>query len=110
RCPVQLGTAVNRNPAIEAVTKPKTISCACHMVGGQDIDSDQPNPQINTHKGTRSAAAIPAARKVGRKPLANNLDCMTAPVPAEGILGATLGICVVVYTYGEGNAVSNYAP
>ncbi len=32
--PVQLGTAVNKNPAIAAAAKPKIISWPCHVNSG----------------------------------------------------------------------------
>jgi len=75
RWPVQLGTAVRRKPAMAAATKPNIISCACHRVGGHPLGRGTPNPQIRTHSGMRSSAATPAARNVGRNPLARMLDC-----------------------------------
>ena len=55
-----------------APTKPNTISCACHKVGGQLVPRGTPNTQIATHAGISANAANPAKRKVGRNPLANN--------------------------------------
>ena len=34
RAPVQLGTAVSRNPATAAMTKPYNISCECQYIAG----------------------------------------------------------------------------
>jgi hypothetical protein len=68
RRPVQLGTAVSRNPATAAQTKPNNISCPCQRAGGHDVASGRPSVKLAAHSGTISSAARPAPRKNGRKP------------------------------------------
>ena len=68
RRPVQLGTAVSRNPAIAAQVNPNSISCACHNVGGQSVPRDTPNEKFAAHHGTSTSPLQAAPRKKGRKP------------------------------------------
>ena len=60
--PVQLGTAVSRNPAMALAMNPNSISCACHRVGGQAEPRDVPSAKFDAHTGTSSSAAQPASR------------------------------------------------
>ena len=66
--PVQLGTAVNMNPAIALAIKPNSISCACHNVGGHPEPKEVPVTKLIAQSGIKSMAATPAKKKLERKP------------------------------------------
>ena len=54
RC-VQLPTAVSRNPAMTATTKPKINSCACHVVGSRYLLGRTTPFNMKSHSGTIGA-------------------------------------------------------
>jgi hypothetical protein len=66
--PVQLGTAVNMNPAIALAMNPNSISCACHNVGGHPDPRGVPATKLTAHSGTNRTPATPARKKLERDP------------------------------------------
>ena len=67
-CPVQLGSAVSRNPAIVAMTKPNSISWMCHASGSKRLGRLPPDAKTTIHTSSAAADHTPPARKNGRKP------------------------------------------
>ncbi len=68
RRPVQFGTAVRRNPAIAAITKPNSISWTCQLSGLNLLGKKALLTKTTIHSANAAAAQMPAARKNGRKP------------------------------------------
>ena len=56
RAPVQLGTAVSRNPAMAAITKPNSISCECQYTPGSAPKGTLACAKRNSHSGTIASA------------------------------------------------------
>ena len=66
--PVQLGTAVKRNPATVASAKPKIISCPCQSSGAIAIGSTASPRSSSSQNGTANVAHSAESRKNGRNP------------------------------------------
>jgi len=72
--PVQLGSAVSRNPAIVAMTKPNSISWMCQASGSKRLGRLPPDAKTTIHTSSAAADHIPPARKNGRKPWARKTE------------------------------------
>ena len=60
--PVQLGTAVRRNPTRTAEVKPNSISCVCQESGLNPVGSARCPCQTATHSGIQTTARPAASR------------------------------------------------
>jgi hypothetical protein len=66
--PVQLGIAVNRKPAMAAMTKPNNISWMCQASGSNRLGISIPAVSMMIHSASAAADQSPAAIKKGLKP------------------------------------------
>ena len=65
---VQFGIAVNRNPAMAAITKPNSISWICQLSGSKRLGSVLPVTSMPIQIAMAAIDQIPAARKNGLNP------------------------------------------
>src|SRR5690348_8380427 len=70
---VHVGTAVSKNPATAAATKPNSISCACHRASAKpSAGGAAPPASVATNADNAIAAHAAPSKKNGRKPYENN--------------------------------------